>query len=162
MASLLASYYDLPPTPDDVPPTVRLAQNEVGRQLYFTIKTYETLSTTGATVTINGTKPDGNIYSEFVSIDEREVSFVEDAQLTAVAGAWDAKIRVVLGEKVLYTGRIHFIIDADTMDSGRVPSESVLHGVIERCEQAANHADAVKQYIETYIDGLVYGDEVYY
>lgn len=162
MASLLESYYDLPPNVDGVPTLVRLSQNEHGRDLIFNILTYEVINTTGAIVILKGTKPDGNLYTVYGSISGLAVTITEDIQLTAVSGEWDAVITIGLSNDVLYTGLIHFCIEPDPMGVDRIPSESVIEGIVERCEQAARQADEIKTYLDTYIEGLVYGDEVAY
>lgn len=162
MASLLESYYDLPPNVDGVPTLVRLSQNEHGRDLIFNILTYEVINTTGAIAILKGTKPDGNLYTVYGSISGLAVTITEDIQLTAVAGEWDAVITIGLSNDVLYTGLIHFCIEPDPMGTDRIPSESVISGIVERCEQAARQADEIKSYLDTYIEGLVYGDEVAY
>lgn len=162
MASLLKSYYDLSPTVDNVAPVVRLSQNEHGRDLIFNILTYESINTSGAVAILKGTKPDGNLYSVYGTVSGLAVTITEDIQLTAVAGEWSAVITIGLGDDVLYTGLIRFCIEPDPMGTDRIPSESVIGGIVERCEQAARQADEIKSYLDTYIEGLVYGDEVAY
>lgn len=131
--------------PVGIPTYVRLSQNENGRRLYFAVTGGEIPS--GSTATMSGTKPDGVVYSKTGSISGNTVTFNEDVQLTAVAGEWPAKIVIVNGGETVMTARIRFVIDADTVAAGAVPSDSQLEGLVA---QAAAYAEAAK-------DGAFYG-----
>lgn len=131
--------------PVGIPTYVRLSQNENGRRLYFAVTGGEIPS--GSTATMSGTKPDGAVYSKAGTISGNTVTFNEDIQLTAVAGEWPAKIVIVNGGQTVMTARIRFVIDADTVAAGAVPSDSQLEGLVA---QAAAYAEAAK-------DGAFYG-----
>ena len=131
--------------PVGIPTYVRLSQNENGRRLYFAVTGGEIPS--GSTATMSGTKPDGVVYSKAGTVSGNTVTFNEDIQLTAVAGEWPAKIVIVNGGQTVMTARIRFVIDADTVAAGAVPSDSQLEGLVA---QAASYAEAAK-------DGAFYG-----
>lgn len=131
--------------PVGIPTYVRLSQNENGRRLYFAVAGGEIPS--GSTATMSGTKPDGVVYSKAGTVSGNTVIFSEDIQLTAVAGEWPAKIVIVNGGQTIMTARIRFVIDADTVAAGAVPSDSQLEGLVA---QAAAYAEAAK-------DGAFYG-----
>lgn len=131
--------------PVGIPTYVRLSQNENGRKLYFAVAGGEIPS--GSTATMSGTKPDGAVYSKAGTVSGNTVIFNEDIQLTAVAGEWPAKIVIVNGGQTVMTARIRFVIDADTVAAGAVPSDSQLEGLVA---QAAAYAEAAK-------DGAFYG-----
>lgn len=131
--------------PVGIPTYVRLSQNENGRRLYFAVAGGEIPS--GSTATMSGTKPDGVVYSKAGTVSGNTVTFNEDIQLTAVAGEWPAKIVIVNGGQTVMTARIRFVIDADTVAAGAVPSDSQLEGLVA---QAAAYAEAAK-------DGAFYG-----
>ena len=131
--------------PVGIPTYVRLSQNENGRRLYFAVTGGEIPS--GSTATMSGTKPDGVVYSKAGTVSGNTVTFNEDIQLTAVAGEWPAKIVIVNGGQTVMTARIRFVIDADTVAAGAVPSDSQLEGLVA---QAAAYAEAAK-------DGAFYG-----
>lgn len=131
--------------PVGIPTYVRLSQNENGRRLYFAVAGGEIPS--GSTATMSGTKPDGVVYSKAGTVSGNTVTFSEDIQLTAVAGEWPAKIVIVNGGQTVMTARIRFVIDADTVAAGAVPSDSQLEGLVA---QAAAYAEAAK-------DGAFYG-----
>ena len=124
---------------------VRLSQNENGRRLYFAINGGEI--PTGSTATLSGTKPDGVVYSKTGTISGNVVTILEDVQLTAAAGPWPAKLRILNGGNVVATGRIRFVIDKDPVAAGAVPSDSQLEGLVA---EAAAYAEAAK-------DGAYYG-----
>lgn len=123
--------------PIGVPETVRLSQNENGRTLIFHLVGNEEAIPDSSTVTISGTKPDGVVYSAVGSISSDVVTFTEDTQMTAAAGVWDAKIQITKDGETVATARIRFVIDADPVAPGSVPSESELDGLVA---QAQNYA----------------------
>lgn len=126
--------------PDGLPTFVRLSQNENGRNLYFQLAGNEIDIPSNSTVTISGTKPDGTVYSATGSISDNVVLIPEMIQMTAVAGTWDAKIRITSGGNTVATGRVRFIVDADTVEPGSVPSDSELEGLVAEAQQYAETA----------------------
>ena len=139
MAYLDDIYAVLQVAPTGVPTYVRLSQNENGRRMYFSVVGGEI--PTGSTATISGTKPDGVVYSASCSINGSTVTVNETIQLTAAAGEWDAKLKIMNGGQTIATGRIRFVIDADTVAPGSVPSDSELEGLVA---EAAGYAEAAK------------------
>lgn len=95
---------------------VYLSQNENGRKIYFKILGIDELPE-NSTATLEGTKPDGTAYSATGAIDDITIVFEEDDDMTAVAGTWDAKIKIENGEQVVATDKIRFVIDPDTVTS---------------------------------------------
>lgn len=126
--------------PEGVPTTVLLSQNENGRTLLFYLVGYETSIPNDATVTIAGTKPDGTVYSASGSVSSNVVTIAETVQMTAVAGVWPAKITITKSGETIATGRIRFVVDADPVAPGSVPSSSVLDGLVAQAEQYAETA----------------------
>ena len=127
--------------PDGVPPMVRLSQNENGRTLQFELcGKGEVTIPSGSTVTISGTKPDGVVYSATGSLSGVIATFAEDVQMTAVAGEWDAKLRVIYNGETIATIKIWFAIDSDSVEPGAVPSESELNGLVAEAQQYAESA----------------------
>lgn len=126
--------------PDGLPTFVRLSQNENGRNLYFQLAGNEIDIPANATITISGTKPDGTVYSGTGSISDNVILIPEMIQMTAVAGYWDAKVKIISGGNTIATGRIRFVIDADTVDPDSVPSDSELEGLVAEAQQYAETA----------------------
>lgn len=129
--------------PTNDKPIVQLSQNENGRQLYFHMLGIEIPA--GSTATISGTKPDGVVYSKAGTVEGVDYVVVnEDVQMTAVAGKWDAKIRIVNAGHEIASAILTFSIEKDPVDSGAIPSDSQLDGIIaevqayeEKTEQLA-------------------------
>ena len=141
MAYLDDLYFTLNIQPSaNVPLFVRLSQNENGRRLYFALAGAENTIPSGTVVTITGTKPDGVVYSKTGSITNNVVLINEDVQMTAVAGTWYAKIKLVSGGQTIASARIRFVIDADTVDPEAVPSNSQLEGLIAEAQYYAEEA----------------------
>ena len=126
--------------PDGLPTFVRLSQNENGRNLYFQLAGNEIDIPANSTITISGTKPDGTVYSGTGSITDNVILIPEMIQMTAVAGYWDAKVKIISGGNTIATGRIRFVIDADTVDPDSVPSDSELEGLVAEAQQYAETA----------------------
>lgn len=116
---------------------VYLSQNENGRKLYFRLLGIDEIPT-GSTAIFSGTKPDGNIYSATGTIDGLTVVVDETMQMTAVAGIWDAKIKIINGGNTLATAKTRIVVDPST-DSG-VESDSVLEGLVAECQAYAESA----------------------
>lgn len=133
--------YKVNVAPDGVPPMVRLSQNENGRTLQFELcGKGEVTIPNGSQVTISGTKPDGVVYSATGSLSGVIATFSEDVQMTAVAGEWDAKLRIIYNGETIATIKIWFAIDSDSVEPGAVPSESELNGLVAEAQQYAESA----------------------
>lgn len=126
------------PSVKSAPTLIALSQGENGRSLQF--RMVGTAIPSGSSATISGTKPDGAVYSKAGMVDGNTVVFQEDVQLTAVAGAWDAKIRIVNGGDSVATALIRFIIDPDPVAAGAIPSDSQLDGIVTECRLYAENA----------------------
>lgn len=126
------------PSVKNAPTPIALSQGENGRSLQF--RMVGTTIPSGSNASLSGTKPDGVVYSKAGTVDGNTVTFQEDVQLTAVAGAWDAKIRIVNGGDSVATALIRFIIDPDPVAAGAVPSDSQLDGIVAECRLYAENA----------------------
>lgn len=126
-------------SPTNRPQTfVNLSQNENGRQLIFHIIGVSIPA--GSIATLSGTKPDGVVYSTTGTIDGDFVTIAEDTQMTAVAGAWDAKIHIVNGGNEIASALVRFVIEKDPVDAGAIPSDSQLDGIVAECQAYAEAA----------------------
>lgn len=117
--------------------SVYLSQNENGRTLTFRLLGLDEIPA-GSTATLAGTKPDGNVYSTTGTIDGLTVTVNEDVQMTAVAGTWDAKIKIINDGNTIATARIRFVIDPDPATG--VESTSQLEGIVAECQAYAESA----------------------
>lgn len=126
------------PSVRNLPTLIALSQGENGRSLQF--RMVGATIPSGSSVSLSGTKPDGVVYSKAGTVDGNTVIFQEDVQLTAVAGAWDAKIHIVNSGNSVATALIRFIIDPDPVAAGAVPSDSQLEGIVAECKLYAEAA----------------------
>lgn len=123
----------------DLETTVRLSQNENGRKLYFKILGIDEIPS-GAVATFSGTKPDGVVYSTTGTIDGVTIIVNEDTQMTAVAGSWDAKVRITSGSNTVASAKVRMVIEPDVVASGSIPSDSQLDGIVAECQFYAENA----------------------
>lgn len=141
--------------PTGVPTYVRLSQNENGRKMYFAIVGGTIPGS--STATISGTKPDGVVYSASGTITGNTITINEDVQMTAAAGQWDAKLKIINSGQTIATGRIRFVIDADPVAPGSVPSDSQLEGLVAEAEQYAEAARNAAYYGSPLVASTVAG-----
>ncbi|MEE8806905.1 MAG: BppU family phage baseplate upper protein [Lactimicrobium sp.] len=90
----------------------------------------------GATVTINGHKPDGNVYSVPCTYSGNVVTVTFTKQMTAVDGFSAAEISIVSGSTRLGSANFKVIVEKSPMSDGAVVSESQ----IPLIEEAGQHA----------------------
>lgn len=90
----------------------------------------------GATVTINGHKPDGNVYSVPCTYSGNKVTVTFTKQMTAVDGFSSAEISIVSGSTRLGSANFKVIVEKSPMSDGAVVSESQ----IPLIEEAGQHA----------------------
>lgn len=119
-------------------PCLRLSQNENGRVLMIRIIGVDIPE--GSTANFAGVKPDGNVYSKAGTVEGNVVSINEDIQMTAVSGAWNAKITVVNDGNNICTARIRVVVDASVVPGDAVPSDSQLDGIVAECQAYAESA----------------------
>lgn len=126
------------PSVRNLPTLIALSQGENGRSLQF--RMVGATIPSGSSASLSGTKPDGVVYSKVGTVDGNTVIFQEDVQLTAVAGAWDAKIHIVNSGNSVATALIRFIIDPDPVAAGAIPSDTQLEGIVAECKLYAEAA----------------------
>ena len=90
----------------------------------------------GATVTINGHKSDGNVFSVPCTYSGNMVTVTFTKQMTAVAGSNVAEISIVEGSMRLGSENFKVIVEKSPMSDGAVVSESQ----IPLIEEAGQHA----------------------
>jgi hypothetical protein len=73
-------------------------------------------------------------------IDDITVIFNENTQMTAVAGVWDARIKITSAGNTVATAKVRFVIEPDTVAPGSIPSDSELEGIIAECQAYAEEA----------------------
>lgn len=66
---------------------------------------------TGCTATIDGTKPDGTVYSYPCTVSQTYITSATYQQMTSVAGEYQAELRISKGEDIV--GTLNFIISVE-------------------------------------------------
>ena len=126
------------PSVRNLPTLIALSQGENGRSLQF--RMVGATIPSGSSASLSGTKPDGVVYSKAGTVNGNTVIFQEDVQLTAVAGAWDAKIHIINSGNSVATALIRFVIDPDPVAAGAIPSDTQLEGIVAECKLYAEAA----------------------
>lgn len=90
----------------------------------------------GATVTINGHKPDGNVYSVPCTYSGNKVTVTFTKQMTAVDGFNTAEISIISGSTRLGSANFKVIVEKSPMSDNAVVSDSQ----IPLIEEAGQHA----------------------
>jgi len=78
----------------------------------------------GATVMLNGKKPDGNVFSFACTVANNKVSVDADVQMTAVAGDVWCELSVTANNTVVGTVNFVLAVEAAPVEDGAVASES--------------------------------------
>ena len=91
----------------------------------------------GATVTINGHKPDGNVYSVPCTYSGNVVTVTFTKQMTAVDGFSDAEISIISGSTRLGSANFKVIVEKSPMSDNAVVSESQIPLIEEAGQRAA-------------------------
>ena len=100
--------------PGGMPPIIHVSQYDAGsRDLTFELYSGATpwKAPSGATVTIDGTKPDGKAFSVAAAASGSTVTATLTQQMTAAAGRAECQLTVTKGENVL--GSANFILDVE-------------------------------------------------
>jgi len=157
MANIVTKTYDLNITPGGVRTLVNLSQYENGRQLVFRLVGDANISIpSGSTAVIEGTKPDGNVYSGTGTVDAAAgtVTFQEEVQMTAVAGEYMAKVKVLSGSQMVASGIITMLISMDPVSDGAVESDSDVQGLIAEARQVYEGIQNDLNSLDTEVDVL--------
>lgn len=154
MSNIITNTYILNITPGAVPTVVYLNQNENGRILRFQLASEESFEIpSGSVATFEGTKPDGKIISSTCTLStvNKEIAVQESVQMTAVAGTYNASIKIINGSYTLATGLIKMVVGKGTAFAD-MNSSSVLNGLVAEAEQ---YAETYRQ-LEARVDNLAH------
>ena len=154
-------------TPGKVPLRIDLSQYDDDFVLEF--EPFSSVGTfvleSGTTAEIRGTKMDGNGYSEDATISNGIVTVTGDQQMTAVSGDHMFEIVFKKNTKELNTANFILRVERAALDIDTITSGSKIREVVEisgDIDEILDELNAARDYIDQYIDGLVYGDEVGY
>lgn len=137
---------DLNVVPGGIIPVMHVSQYDVGRELKFVLYDgYDTADiTTGTTVTIEGTKPDGHgfQYSGVLDQNAHTATFVTTEQMTVLAGAIECKLTLYLNSQRI--GTALFILDVEKagINDSTIISDTELPLIIAQATEQMERAEA--------------------
>ena len=148
----MAQKINLDITPSEFMPVLYYSQGDVGREFKIEIVSKDGYDIpSGATVTIQATKPSGLGFTVSGSIADNVVTIVSTAEMTDEYGRFPAELKVVSGGTTLFTGNVLMIGKKNTHPEGTtdgsqetlIPELTVL---VQRAESAAETAvqDAIE------------------
>lgn len=143
--------------------TFSCSQYDVGRTATITLLDEEGEYTipTGATVTINATKPSGLGFSESCSWSGSTVTVETTATMTEEAGKFPAELRITSGDTVLVSANFLFRVEESAHPDGTTDGDaesivSQITALVNQAEAAAENAaeDAMEAATEAIEDVL--------
>lgn len=141
--NIVTQNYDLDMIPGDVPMIVPVKQyDNTSRQIQFTLYSGSNafILQSTASVRCDGTKPDGNGFSEACSYSGNVVTLVVTQQMAAVSGNVPCQLTVTDGTGVIGTATFILFVWPAALNSGTVVSDSDVAAVIAQAQAAANSA----------------------
>lgn len=125
-------------TPGGVPLRIDLSQYDDDFTLIFDLFSEDGTFTveSGTTVTIRGTKRDGNGYSVDATLDGTAVTVAGDKQLTAVAGESRYELTLWKDDKELSTSNFIIKVERAALDMDTVQSVSKIRELINSLDRA--------------------------
>ena len=95
---------------------------------------------TGAVATMNGVKPDGNVFAFAGTIANNKVTVNCDVQMTACAGETECELSFTSGGKTIGTANFTLLVEAAPKSPDDVSSESTLPVYADMLQQMENTA----------------------
>lgn len=141
--NIVTQNYDLDMIPGDVPLIVPVKQyDNTSRQIQFTLYSGSNafILQSTASVRCDGTKPDGNGFSETCSYSGNVVTLVVTQQMAAVSGNVPCQLTVTDGTGVIGTATFILFVWPAALNGGTVVSDSDVAAIIAQAQAAANSA----------------------
>lgn len=138
--------YKLNVTPGGVPLTIHISQYDVGlRQYIFQPYTSEGEFTyvSGATVTLEATKPDGYaVIHECTYNQDGSITYTVQAQLAAKAGRVWSKVVIRNGNNILGTGAVVWMVDNAGVKDNAIVSDSDISALQQWMANVEDYSEA--------------------
>ena len=137
--------YKLNVTPGGVPLTIHISQYDVGLRQY-TFQPYTTVGefsyVSGATVTLEATKPDGYaVIHECDYNQDGSITYTVQAQLAAKPGRVWSKVVIRDGSDVLGTGAIIWVVDYAGVKDNAIISDSDISALQQWMDDVEDYAE---------------------
>lgn len=133
--------------PGAKPPELHISQYDKGsRTINFMLYASDgSLSIpSGATASINGTKPDGTGFDYVATISGTTITATLTEQMAAVAGKVPTKLIVENNGEKLLTQKILIIVDRAALDKDTIRSDSEIRQIIDVVDRAEEILDAAE------------------
>lgn len=150
--------YKLDITPGSVPLTIHISQYDVGLRQYI-FQPYTSVGeftyVSGATVTLEATKPDGYaVIHNCTYNQDGSITYTVQEQLAAKAGSVWSKVVIRNGNDVLGTGAVVWMVDNAGVKDNAIISDSDIPA-IQAAASSASLAEAAATQAAGYVDQAV-------
>ena len=150
--------YQLDIVPNGAPLVVNVHQGDLTQRV-LTFQLYSSNGTltipSGATASIEGTKPDGNAFAYAASISGTTVTATVRAQMVALAGDIPTQIKVLSGSSPVYAANFILRVQEDVTANADV-SDTEIPSLVVQAQAAAQAAEQAAQDIDAnwFINGV--------
>ena len=135
--------------PNHIHETVRISQNDIGRQFSINLMNDDRSAYTipsGATVKLQGTKPSGLGFTVTGTYSGSVVTFSTTAEMSDENGIADSEIVITSGNNVIGSSNINIYCERNphpdgTIDSTAEPVINQITALVNRAETAADNAE---------------------
>lgn len=147
-------------TPNYFHETVKISQNDIGRQFSINLMNDDRTAYTipsGATVKLLGTKPSGLGFTVTGTFSGSVVTFTTTAEMSDEDGIVVSEVRITSGNTVIGSSNVNLYVErnphpAGTIDSTAEPVINQITALVNRAETAANSAEASEQRIDNALE----------
>lgn len=147
-------------TPNYIHETIRISQNDVGRQFSINLMNEDRTAysiPSGATVKLTGTKPSGLGFTVTGSYSGSVVTFSTTAEMSDEDGMAVCEVSITSGNTKIGSANINLFCErnphpAGTIDSTAEPVINQITALVNRAETAADSAEASEQRIDNALE----------
>lgn len=144
-------------TPNYFHETVKISQNDIGRQFSINLMNDDRTAYTipsGATVKLLGTKPSGLGFTVTGTVSGSVVTFTTTAEMSDEDGIVVSEVRITSGNTVIGSSNVNLYVERNphpegTIDSTAEPVINQITALVNRAETAADSAEASEQRIDS-------------
>lgn len=147
-------------TPNYFHETVKISQNDIGRQFSINLMNDDRTAYTipsGATVKLLGTKPSGLGFTVTGTFSGSVVTFTTTAEMSDEDGIVVSEVRITSGNTVIGSSNVNLYVERNphpegTIDSTAEPVINQITALVNRAETAADSAEASEQRIDNALE----------
>lgn len=147
-------------TPNYFHETVKISQNDIGRQFSINLMNDDRTAYTipsGATVKLLGTKPSGLGFTVTGTFSGSVATFTTTAEMSDEDGIVVSEVRITSGSTVIGSSNVNLYVERNphpsgTIDSTAEPVINQITALVNRAETAADSAEASEQRIDNALE----------